>query len=144
VAGGTAIAQTVRGPTSPALAADDLKWAPVPDAIPGGAEIAVLLGDPTKPGPFVVRLKFPAGYIFPAHTHSVDELVTVLDGTVHFAQGEKLDLTKGLPLGVHGFNPTAADVPHYLYTERGATIQIQGTGPFDFKYLNAKDDRRKN
>ena len=142
LAAGTAIAQSVRGASSPAIAADAVKWGPVPDAIPAGAEIAVLMGDPNKAGPFVARLRFPAGYRFPAHTHSVDELVTVLSGTVHFARGDTLDRTKGRPLGAHGFNPTPAGVPHYLYTNGAATIQIQGEGPFDFKYLKASDDRR--
>nr|WP_294167240.1 cupin domain-containing protein [uncultured Sphingomonas sp.] len=142
LAGGAAVAQSARSVSSPAIAANAVRWSPVPAAIPAGAQIAVLMGDPTKAGPFVARLRFPPGYRFPAHTHSVDELVTVLSGTVHFARGNTLDRTKGRPLGQHGFNPTPAGVPHYLYTDRGATIQIQGEGPFDFKYLKASDDRR--
>ena len=37
----------------------DAKWSPVPPLLPKGAEIAVLEGDPTKPGLYAVRLKFP-------------------------------------------------------------------------------------
>jgi hypothetical protein len=40
---------------------DSLKWAAAPPVLPKGAQIAVLYGDPGKAGPFVFRLKFPAG-----------------------------------------------------------------------------------
>jgi hypothetical protein len=33
----------------------DLKWGPAPPSLPPGAEAAVVDGDPTKPGPFVMR-----------------------------------------------------------------------------------------
>lgn len=38
---------------------DAVQWKPAPPAYPKGAQMAVLLGDPSKEGPFVVRLKFP-------------------------------------------------------------------------------------
>ena len=34
-----------------------IKWAAAPPALPKGAQIAVLSGDPGKEGPFVIRLK---------------------------------------------------------------------------------------
>jgi hypothetical protein len=37
----------------------DLKWGPAPAVFPAGAQMAVLSGDPTKAGVFVVRLKTP-------------------------------------------------------------------------------------
>ena len=51
-------------------------------AVPAaGAQAAVLLGNPAKEGPFVLRLKFPAGFIVPPHRHSKDEFVTVISGS---------------------------------------------------------------
>ena len=47
----------------------DIKWGPAPPSLPKGAEFAVLSGDPGKDGPYVVRLKMPAGYKIPAHNH---------------------------------------------------------------------------
>jgi hypothetical protein len=45
----------------------DLKWGDVPPGLPPGAKMAVLAGDPTKKGPFTVRmqacrLQNPAAY----------------------------------------------------------------------------------
>ena len=45
------------------------KWGAAPPMLPAGAQIAVLAGDPTKAVPYTVRLKFPANYDIPAHSH---------------------------------------------------------------------------
>src|SRR3954468_16457940 len=60
----------------------DLKWGPAPDALPAGAQAAVVDGDPSKAGLFVVRVKFPDGYKVMPHWHPTDEGVTVLSGTL--------------------------------------------------------------
>src|SRR5580704_8670206 len=49
------------------------KWGPAPPLLPAGAQIAVLAGDPTKAVPYTIRLKFPANYAIPAHSHPTDE-----------------------------------------------------------------------
>src|SRR5436190_4765514 len=74
-------------PAFPASAADSpaiiqpeaLTWAPF-TALPPGTQIAVLQGDPSKAGPFVVRLKLPAGYEIMTHSHPTDEVITVVSG----------------------------------------------------------------
>ena len=40
--------------------ANDIKWGNAPPSLPKGAKVAVLYGDPGKPGPFVTRLMAPA------------------------------------------------------------------------------------
>ncbi len=49
--------------------ADGLTWGPAPPVLPKGAKIAVLSGDPSKDGLYVLRLKMPANYKIPAHNH---------------------------------------------------------------------------
>src|SRR5437762_10360686 len=51
------------------VSADQLKWLAAPPAFPKGAQIAVLSGDPSKEGLYVIRLKAPAGYKVPPHSH---------------------------------------------------------------------------
>ena len=138
-----AIAQSTTHHTAPAISANSVVFGPAPDAFPANTQIAILMGDPSKPGPFVARLKFPAGYVFPPHMHSVDELVTVLTGTLHFGHGEVFDKKKGEALATGGFVPLAAKHAHFVWTEAEAIIQVHGTGPFDVIYVNAADDRRK-
>src|SRR5262245_11510903 len=71
--------------------AASIEWKPGPAAIPPGAKMAVLEGDPTKEGMFVVRFQFPAGYHIPPHTHPKTERVTVISGALYLATGESLD-----------------------------------------------------
>ncbi|RUX92278.1 cupin domain-containing protein, partial [Mesorhizobium sp. M7D.F.Ca.US.004.01.2.1] len=55
--------------------ADEIKWGPAPAVLPAGAQIAVVAGDPSKDGIYVLRLKMPAGYKIPAHNHPTSEYV---------------------------------------------------------------------
>ena len=76
------------------LNASQLEWAPAPNFVPEGAQITVLSGDPSKDGPYVVRLKMPAGYRIPAHNHPTTEMVTVISGDFHLGMGDRLDEEK--------------------------------------------------
>jgi quercetin dioxygenase-like cupin family protein len=121
--------------------ADAVKWGPAPPSLPPGAQAAVLLGNPGKEGPFVLRLKFPTRFIVPPHRHSKDELVTVISGALAVAAGEKLDpAAKPLPAG--SFVHLPAGMPHYAMASGETVVQINGTGPFDVIYVNPKDDPR--
>lgn len=123
---------------------DSIKWGPAPPSLPSGAQAAVLLGSPAKEGPFVLRLKFPAGFTIPPHRHSKDELVTVISGKFGISSGEKLDRTslKALPPG--SFVHLPIGMPHYASTDIETVVQINGMGPFDITYVDPNDDPRKN
>jgi quercetin dioxygenase-like cupin family protein len=118
------------------------KWGPAPPMLPPGAQIAVLEGDPTKAVPFTVRLKFPANYDIPAHSHPGDEHVTVVSGELFIGMGNKLDKKAGMGLGVGGFALMPANSNHFAYTKSETTIVLYGQGPVDFKYVNTADDPR--
>jgi hypothetical protein len=62
------------------LTPDKIDWKPVPAGLPPGAQFAILAGDPTSDGPFVLRLKMPDGYKIAPHRHPVTETTTVLSG----------------------------------------------------------------
>ena len=117
---------------------------PAPPFIPAGAQIAVLSGDPGKPVPYAVRLKFPANYAIPAHSHPTDENVVVVSGAVTFGMGEKL--AKGAAgnktLQPGGFALMPAGMNHFAYTAAESTIVLYGQGPVEFKYVNPNDDPR--
>ena len=125
------------------VAGDAVKWGRAPASLPPGAEGAVLLGDPTKPGPFVLRLRFPAGFVVPPHRHSKDEFLTVIAGRVAVGSGEQLDRTSTRPLPAASFVHLPAGMPHYVWVDGESIVQINGTGPFDVVYVDPKDDPRK-
>jgi hypothetical protein len=56
----------------------EIKW--VRNAA-GTNESAVLFGDPSKPGPYVVRLKWLPGNMSRPHFHPNDRFFVVLSGT---------------------------------------------------------------
>jgi quercetin dioxygenase-like cupin family protein len=133
-----AIAQSAHVMENPTAA----KWGPAPPMLPPGAQIAVLAGDPTKTGPYTVRLKFPANYDIPAHSHPTDENVAVVSGALFAGMGSKLDRKSGGSLTVGGFALMPAGMNHFAYTKVETTILLYGLGPVDFKYVNPNDDPR--
>ena len=126
------------------VSADAVKWGPAPPSLPPGAQAAVLLGSPAKEGPFVLRLKFPAGFVVPPHRHSKDEFVTVIAGQFAIGAGEKLDRAALKALPPASFVHLPAGMPHYARAEVETIVQINGTGPFDVVYIDPKDDPRNN
>jgi quercetin dioxygenase-like cupin family protein len=122
----------------------EAQWGAAPPMLPAGAQIAVLSGDPTKPAPYAVRLKFPANYAIPAHSHPTDENVVVTSGSLTFGMGDKLAKgasNKALMPGGYALMP--ANMNHFAYTTGSeTTIVLYGMGPVEFKYVNPSDDPR--
>ena len=121
--------------------ASQLQWAAAP-ALPEGAQIAVLSGDPSKDGLYVVRVMMPAGYKVPAHNHPTTEMVTVISGDFHLGMGDKLDEEKGTLLTAGGFAEAPAKMNHFAWATTPTVVQIHGQGPFAITYVNPADDPR--
>ena len=124
-----------------AMTPADLKWSAAPPSLPKGAQMAVLAGDPTKEGLFTVRLKTPAGYKIPLHTHPMDEIVTVISGNCAFTMGSASAAPKILPAG--GFVVMPAGMQHSAAMEGEAIVQVTAQGPFVINYVNPADDPQK-
>jgi quercetin dioxygenase-like cupin family protein len=122
------------------LNASQIKWEPAPPVLPKGAELAVLAGDPSKDGHYVVRLKMPTGYKIPAHNHPAAEMVTVISGKFHIGMGDKLDLKKGVRLTAGGYAEAPARMNHYAWATGPTVVQVHGQGPFTITYVNPADD----
>jgi len=127
-----------------AMHPDQLQWGPAPSALPKGAQIAVLSGDPGKTGAFTIRLKAPAGYKIPAHSHPTAERVTVISGDFRFGMGDKLDEAKAEKLGSGGFVDLPAKMNHYAFMGAETVVQIDSEGPFTIMYANPADDPSKS
>lgn len=100
-------------------------------AQPGNYSMALLYGNPSKDGFYVMRLKLPPNWTFPAHYHPGRENVTILSGTFYAGLGSKFDKSalKAYPAG--SFISLPPKVAHYAATKaEGAVIQLEGIGPF--------------
>ncbi|MDQ2975478.1 MAG: cupin domain-containing protein [Acidobacteriota bacterium] len=123
---------------------DQVKWGPGPPSLAPGAQLAVLEGDPSKPGvPFAVRAKFPDGYRVPPHWHPTDERVVVLEGSLGVGVGNKFDESAGHKLPVGSYASMPKGLRHYAWAIGETVVQISGVGPFEVNYVNAADDPRK-
>ena len=107
----------------------DIVWKAPP--VSPGPETAVTYGDPTKPGVYVLRVKFPAGFKLMPHFHP-DEWRTgvVLSGTYHFGLGEQWDESKLKPYPPGTFFSEPKGMPHFVWAKDGEVIiQLTAMGP---------------
>ena len=121
-----------------------IKWGDVPPAFPPGAHMAVLYGDPSKEGMFVVRLRMPANYKVPAHWHPTDENVTVISGTCAFGMGDKFDAKQLHNAAPGSFVVAPAKHNHFAMSKKGCIVEVAAMGPFAITYVNPADDPSKN
>lgn len=120
----------------------DVTWKDGPLSLPKGSQAAVIEGDPTKEGPFTLRLKLPANYKISPHWHPAVEHVTVLSGSFYMGLGEVFDESKGTKLPVGGFAVMQIGTRHFAFTKEEAVIQLHGIGPWAINYVNPADDPR--
>jgi hypothetical protein len=119
---------------------DDLKWGDAPPILPRGAKVAVLAGDPSKEGPFTLRLMAPDGYTVPAHWHPTDENVTVISGSFGIGLGDKVDKAEVRFLSPGSYVRLTKEERHFAVMKGETVIQVHGTGPFTLTYVNPADD----
>ena len=120
--------------------AKSIKWSAAPPALPKGAQVAVLHGDPNKDGEYVMRVKMPPRYKMPFHWHSKTEHVTVISGALFVASQETYDKRIAHPVKQGGFLYVPARAQQFAFTKGATVIEIHGEGPYDIKYTNPSDD----
>jgi hypothetical protein len=125
------------------LTEPELKWVEGPPALPPGAKLAVLEGNPAQAGLFTMRLKLPANYKVSPHWHPADEHVTVISGSFFMGLGAKFDekAMKELPPG--GFAMMVTGTRHFAMTKKETVVQVHAMGPWGINYVNPADDPRQ-
>jgi len=125
-----------------AMTPSGMKWVAQGGLALPGLEQVNLVGDPVKPGPYTLRLRFPKGFKVAPHTHPDSREVTILSGTFATGYGEKFNAAdlKILPAG--SFYTEPANVPHYIEIMEDTVLQITGMGPSGRKFLKAPDNRQ--
>lgn len=120
----------------------DIAWKDGPGSLPKGARFAVLEGDPSKEGFFVMRLWMPDGYRIQPHSHPKTERITVISGTFQLGMGDKFDAaaTTAMPAGTFGY--WGAGMKHFAWSKGDTVLQLHGVGPWTITYVNPADDPR--
>lgn len=132
-------ATRIRDTRPRAAAPDTLEW--VVDSFDPARTTALLVGDPTKPGPYTVRFRAPAGYGIGLHLHpDDDEQLTVLSGAIRWSTGEEGSGAPEYTLKAGGFALSPAGTPHRIVVVEDSELQMSGFGPRTYVYLDPADD----
>jgi quercetin dioxygenase-like cupin family protein len=121
---------------------EDVDWKPFA-AFPPSARLAVIVGDPAKPGPYVIRVKVPGGVKLMSHRHPEDRVYTIISGVFYIGRGDQFDGDK-----VQAYPPGSVivlpgDTSHFHWARSGEYIaQVTAIGPLGLEYVNVKDDPR--
>jgi quercetin dioxygenase-like cupin family protein len=120
-----------------AFAAEDekgFKWLAPNELVyqpnPSGPDIAIVAGDPTKEGFYVIRARFKPGVMSRPHYHPTDRHVTVISGTWWAGRGPNFDPNSTIPLGAGSYMLHPAGEVHYDGAKDvEAIVEIKGIGP---------------
>jgi hypothetical protein len=121
---------------------EQVEWQPFPP-LPPLARLAVLIGDPSQQGPYVIRVKLPAGVKLMPHRHPEDRVYTVLSGIFYVGVGDCFN-----PSELQAFPPGSVvvlpgDTWHFHWARSGDYItQVTAIGPLGLEYHDPHDDPR--
>ncbi len=107
----------------------EIHWTDIPGA--HGVQFAPVLGDQSKPGIYVIRVKFPPHWMDTPHWHPNDRYVTVLQGTWYTGTGPEFDPSKAVPLGPGSVMKHPGHGVHWDGSagDQAVIVQIIGVGP---------------
>lgn len=118
---------------------EDVQWKPSP-LLPPDVRLAVLVGDPAKPAPYLIRVKVPDGGKIPPHKHPEDRIYTVMAGVFYIGLGETFDETKLMAYAPGSVVMLPGGQAHFHWAKSGEYItQISAFGPIGSHYLNPAD-----
>jgi hypothetical protein len=107
---------------------DQIHWT----TSPSGSSQAILAGDPSKPGMYIVLTKWSAGHMSRPHSHPNDRFITVISGTWWVGTGDKYDPDSTVPVQAGSVVTHFGKQLHYDGAKEGdCLLQISGMGPAD-------------
>src|ERR1700758_2686216 len=123
---------------------DDINWKPFP-AFPPSVRLAIVVGRPSEPAPYTIRVKAPHGAKLMPHKHPEDRVYTVMSGVFYIGLGDQFDADKldAYPPGAVIVLP--GNTPHFHWARSGEYVtQVTAIGPISLEYINPKDDPRNS
>jgi quercetin dioxygenase-like cupin family protein len=127
-----------------AILSEEIDWKPFP-AFPPAVRLAVVVGQPSEPGLYTIRVKVPHGAKLMPHKHPEDRVYTVISGIFYIGLGDQFEASKlkAYPTGAVVVLP--GNTPHFHWAKSSEYVtQVTAMGPLGLEYLSAKDDPRKS
>ncbi|HMK47044.1 MAG TPA: cupin domain-containing protein [Methanocella sp.] len=125
-----------------AVLPEDIDWKPF-EAFPPSVSLAVVVGQPSEKGPYVIRVKVPRGVKLMPHKHPEDRIYTVISGIFYIGLGDQFDAEKlvAYPPGAVIILP--GNTPHFHLAKSSDYItQVTAIGPLGIEYVDSNDDPR--
>ena len=121
---------------------EDIDWKPFP-AFPPSARLAVLVGEPNKAGPYLIRVKVPSGVKLMPHKHPEDRIYTVISGVFYIGLGDRFEEEKLQAYSPGSVVVLPGDTWHFHWAKSGQYVtQVTAVGPLGLEYKEAHDDPR--
>ena len=123
---------------------EDINWKPFA-AFPPSVRLAVIVGEPSKAGPYTIRVRVPHGIKLMPHRHPEDRVYTVISGVFYIGLGEQFD-----PERLDAYPPGSVIVlpgntSHFHWAKSSEYItQVSASGPLGLAYVSANDDPRNH
>lgn len=126
-----------------AIRPEDVEWKPFA-AFPPEARLAILVGDPARPGPYVIRVKLPAGVKLAPHRHPEDRVYTVISGVFYIGLGDVFDEARLMAYGPGSVVVLPGGQAHFHCAKSGEYItQVTALGPLGLGYIDPANDPRQ-
>ena len=117
---------------------EQVQWKDEPDGL--GVQRAVIEGDPTKPGLYVIRIKFPPGVMSTNHYHREDRHAVVVKGTWYTGIGDEFRPDRTVPLKAGSYMKHPAGGHHFDGAkDEEVIVQIVGIGPTSTTRIRSGD-----
>jgi hypothetical protein len=121
---------------------EDVNWEPFA-AFPPSVLLAAIVGHPSKPGPYTIRVRVPRGVKLMPHSHPEDRVYTVISGVFYIGLGDQFDPDKLQAYPPGSVIVLPGNTPHFHWAKSSEYVtQVTAIGPLGLKYINAKDDPR--
>jgi len=119
---------------------EEMRWRAFPP-FPSEARLAVLTGDPTKPGPYVIRVRLPHNVRMMPHRHPEDRIYTVISGVFYIGLGDLFDANGLTAHGPGSVVVLPGGQPHFHWARSGEYVtQVTAIGPLGLEYVDPAHD----
>ncbi|MGJ5813840.1 cupin domain-containing protein [Paludibaculum fermentans] len=121
---------------------EQVDWKPFA-AFPPSVRLAIIVGVPSAPAPYVIRVKVPSGVKLMPHRHPEDRVYTVVSGVFYIGLGDQFDADTLLAYPPGSVVVLPGNTSHFHWARSGEYVtQVTAIGPLGLEYVNPADDPR--
>ncbi|MEO8005481.1 MAG: cupin domain-containing protein [Betaproteobacteria bacterium] len=127
-----------------AVLPEDIDWKPFA-SFPPSVRLAVVVGHPSEPGLYTIRVKMPNGVKLMPHRHPEDRIYTVMSGVFYIGLGDHFDGDKVVAYPSGSVIVLPGNTWHFHWAKSGEYVtQVSALGPLGLEYMNHADDPREH